>query len=358
MFSGKIDRIKIDMDSLQVILEKNASFKLEESLSDNFVIPEDSVLVSTISVGLCSSDIPRCFDDGAYFYPIVIGHEFLVRIKEDPSGEYKQGERYAVFPLIPCKKCDSCKIKEYNKCSKYLYYGSRVDGGLQTELLIKKWNLVKVPDTVDNISGSLLEPVAVCVHTASKVKTEQKVLIYGGGFLSQILSQILEYKNCQITCIDRNMYKKDYFSNNIRFLHEPKIGIENCFDVVIECCGAKEVFKKCVDLVKPNGVIIQMANPSIESNIDYKTISSLMRKELQVIGTWNSQFRPDDPIKCDWFKSIDLIRKKIVNVKRLISHKENIRGAINLIEEVYRRRNGKSQLIEFNKGLISIEEVQ
>ncbi len=101
-----------------------------------------------------------------------------------------------------------------------------------------------------------------------------------------------------------------------------------------------------------------MANPSIESNIDYKTISSLMRKELQVIGTWNSQFRPDDPIKCDWFKSIDLIRKKIVNVKRLISHKENIRGAINLIEEVYRRRNGKSQLIEFNKGLISIEEVQ
>ena len=34
------------------------------------------------NVGVCSSDIQRSFDNGAYFYPLVMGHEIAGEIIE------------------------------------------------------------------------------------------------------------------------------------------------------------------------------------------------------------------------------------------------------------------------------------
>ncbi len=44
------------------------------------VIPEikhqDEVRVKIASSGLCGSDLPRIFKNGAHYYPITLGHEF------------------------------------------------------------------------------------------------------------------------------------------------------------------------------------------------------------------------------------------------------------------------------------------
>ncbi|MDI5424682.1 DUF1287 domain-containing protein, partial [Salmonella enterica subsp. enterica serovar Kentucky] len=34
------------------------------------------MLVKVVSSGLCGSDIPRIFAQGAHYYPITLGHEF------------------------------------------------------------------------------------------------------------------------------------------------------------------------------------------------------------------------------------------------------------------------------------------
>ena len=158
-------------------------------------INNQQVRVRPINVGICSSDIPRCFDNKAYFYPLVIGHEFIVSVIEDPSGEFNFGDKCVIFPLIPCLKCEGCLSKEYNKCSNYSYYGSRTEGGMQSFIDINKWNLVRLPSNIDDISGSFIEPIAVCNHASKLVERDKNILIYGGGFLSQILSQILIKNN-------------------------------------------------------------------------------------------------------------------------------------------------------------------
>ena len=76
-------------------------------------------------------------------------------------------------------------------CKDYSYYGSRIDGGLQTDLYINHWNLLEISDELDNFSSSLIEPISVCIHASRKITKNSSVLIYGGGFLSQILSQLL-----------------------------------------------------------------------------------------------------------------------------------------------------------------------
>ena len=68
-------------------------------------------------------------------------------------------------------------------CSKYKYYGSRTNGGMQTQMYINRWNLLPLPNEVDNISASLIEPTAVCVHANEKIKPNQKFLFMVEVFL-------------------------------------------------------------------------------------------------------------------------------------------------------------------------------
>ena len=59
----------------------------------------------------CSSDIYRAFDKGAYFYPLIMGHEIsgqIVKVGEKVKS-FNIRDKVSIFPLLPCFKCNSCK---------------------------------------------------------------------------------------------------------------------------------------------------------------------------------------------------------------------------------------------------------
>ena len=337
----------------KLALKQNGIFEYiqEENLNN---VKSELVLVKPISVGICSSDIPRAFSNKAYFYPLVLGHEFSVVVEYDPKNKIKKGTRCVVFPLIPCFKCNSCKSKKYNMCKNYSYYGSRVDGGLQTNLYVNYWNLLKIPNELDQFSSSLIEPISVCIHASNKVTNNSSILIYGGGFLSQILSQLLLLKNCQITVHDRNFYKKKFFDKKVNFLTGIDQLEESSYDFAIECCGAVGILNQCIKFTKPGGIILQMANPSSEAHINSSGISQMMRKEQAIIGTWNSDYRPDDYKLCDWNKAIMMLVQNKLNIKDLISHQSNLKNAKKLFKDIKERRSKDSNLKNYNKAIIHV----
>ena len=336
-------------------LTKNGTFELK---SENILEEKnkDLVKVTPLKVGICSSDIPRAFDKKAYFYPLVLGHEFCVSVLEDKENHFHPGQLCTVFPLIPCFRCNSCKKQNYNTCSDYSYYGSRIDGGLQSSMYIKRWNLIPLPDEIDLYSASLIEPIAVCVHSAKKIKSKKNILLYGGGFLSQIMSKLLLNKGCKITCIDRNEYKKKFFHNDVNFITKDENLTNSNYDFAVECCGAKNILSKCINALKNKGTIIQLANPSREVNLNYELISKLMRKELNIVGTWNSDFRPDNKNLCDWHKAISLLKNKSINVRNLISHEQSISQAPELLNKINNRKRDISDILDFNKAVINIKQ--
>ena len=344
------------MRNKKLVLISNGNFDIEENDLDQNkpIIDENLILVSPINVGICSSDIPRAFNQKSYFYPLVLGHEFCVSIIKDPLNKIKKNQRCAVFPLLRCFKCPSCRKRKYNMCKDYLYYGSRLNGGMQEIMQVKRWNLIPIPDSLSDSSASLIEPISVCLHASKKVKSKSKVLILGGGFLSQILSQLLISNNCQLFCFDRNSYKKKFFSNNVFFSDSITDFEKLNFDIVIECCGAEGMLSKCIDLVKPGGTVIQMANPTNVALLDSKSISNLMRKEIKIIGTWNSEYRPDDHSKCDWRKTIKLLENDSLCIKNLISHKVELSQAIDLFNKIYTRKTNPECILGFNKAIIEI----
>ena len=93
----------------------------------------DELLVRVGACGICGSDLPRVFEHGSSNgkYPLTIGHEFageVVAVGEtaDPA---LLGARGAIYPLIPCRRCEPCSTAQYAMCENYDYLGSRRDGG-------------------------------------------------------------------------------------------------------------------------------------------------------------------------------------------------------------------------------------
>ena len=104
---------------------------------------------------------------------------------------------------------------------------------------------------------------------------------------------------------------KKFFNENVKFITNELDLEESSYDLVIESCGAENILGKCIKFAKPEATILQLANPFKNSDLKANDISQFMRKEQKIIGTWNSDYRQDDKNKCDWNKTIELLKNKI-----------------------------------------------
>lgn len=305
------------------------------------VIKEDEVLVKIEYCGICGSDIGRIFKTGTYHFPTIPGHEFSGEVVEDESGEWLN-KKVAVYPLLPCFKCESCKKEEYATCSDYSYYGSRCDGGFAEYLAVKKWNLVSVPDNVDMKVAAMCEPMAVSLHVANKVGLEKgdSVLIYGAGPIGLFAAEWLKSMGAE------NIYFSDILEEKLKFAEE--LGFkryENGVEVnkVIEGSGAASCFLKAINVVAPHGKIILLGNPSDGYNIPKVDYQNIMRKELVIAGTWNSSYMKDHN---DFKSCLKKMSENAFDADKIISHifpLDKINAAFSLI-------NGKKEF--YNKILI------
>ena len=277
---------------------------------------DDEVLVEIKSCGICGSDIPRVFTKGTYHFPTVIGHEFSGVVVEDKTGKY-DGARVAVFPLLPCFECESCKNENYAACVDYDYYGSRRNGGMAEYIAVKRWNLVLLPDNISFDEGAMCEPISVGRHAVKKlgIKSGDNLLISGAGPIGIIAGQWAKSEGA------KDVYYFDIDNRKIDFaktLGFKEYNEEIKIDCVIEGTGHSAALEKCLKAVKPFGRVVLMGNPAGEVTLSQNTYWYILRKELTVSGTWNSSYAEHNN---DWKESIKAISEGVLNVKPLITHR-------------------------------------
>ena len=84
------------MESLELIT--NGEFNLVDKMSPT--IKSNQCLIRVSACGVCSTDIYRSHDNGAYFYPLVMGHEIAGRVEAvgEEARQFSIGDEVAVFP--------------------------------------------------------------------------------------------------------------------------------------------------------------------------------------------------------------------------------------------------------------------
>ncbi|CAN0170251.1 unnamed protein product, partial [Chrysoparadoxa australica] len=256
---------------------------------------------------ICGSDIPRGIAGKAYHYPLVMGHEFSGIVAENKqASSFKEGDRVAVFPLIPTNKNETAyHTGDWAQLKEYDYFGSRRDGAFSEYLRVPEVNLFRIPDHVKTRHASMTEPAAVALHGVRKmhITAGDTGVVIGGGPIGNMCAQWLRIHGCDqviITDIDDRKLKiaEDMGFQTINSAKRDPVeailsqtngeGAQR----VIEACGLPQTFLQALDVAARAGEVVFMGNIVGEFAIGEKAFSTILRRELNIYGTWNSKIFP------------------------------------------------------------------
>jgi (R,R)-butanediol dehydrogenase/meso-butanediol dehydrogenase/diacetyl reductase len=161
-------------------------------------IPEPSpgsgqVKVKINLAGICGSDLKGYVADPDIIaaskmvskIPRTIGHEFAGRVAAVGEGisDFKVGERVTGVGYWFCGQCFYCQRGIYNLCMNSGFTGLTVDGCMAEYLISPSYSLYKLPDSVSDDGGALVEPLAVAIHGVRQgnVRPGDTVCIVGDG---------------------------------------------------------------------------------------------------------------------------------------------------------------------------------
>jgi 2-desacetyl-2-hydroxyethyl bacteriochlorophyllide A dehydrogenase len=168
------------------------------------------LVIEVGACGICGTDVHIA--DGEFPptpYPIVPGHEFagrVVAVGDDVPGPWREGERVAVDPSLFCGYCPACRAGRGNLCANWNAIGDTVDGAFATYVAVPYGNAYRIPDSIDDRQGALIEPLSCAVHGLRRIGPVigQDVLVMGAGTMGLLLLQLLNRAGARsVAVVDR-----------------------------------------------------------------------------------------------------------------------------------------------------------
>ena len=168
------------------------------------------LIVAVGTCGICGTDLHIA--DGEFPptpYPIIPGHEFAGRIVARGAGvpgDWPEGARVAVDPSLFCGHCPACRAGRGNLCANWNALGTTVNGAFAEYVAVPAVNAYRLPDSVDDAQGALIEPLSCAVHGLRRLGPVlgQDVLLTGAGTMGLLLLQLLNDAGARsVSVVDR-----------------------------------------------------------------------------------------------------------------------------------------------------------
>jgi L-iditol 2-dehydrogenase len=331
-----------------------------KEIADPEPVGERSVLVRVGGVGVCGSDLLRFAHGTAYHYPLVLGHEFSAVVEQVPAdSRFGAGDKVAVFPLLPRSGDPFTQIGEWALGAAYDYYGSRRDGGMAERLWVPEANLVPVPAHVPLVHAAVVEPAAVALHAVHKLRVPASgtVLVIGAGPIGALAAQwlrILGWTRVIVADVDGRKLEVmrglgfevlDAAAHDAVAEAKARTAGQGV-DAAVEASGLPATFLQCLTVTAPQGQVLVLGDLKGDVTIPRELVSSLIRRELTVLGTWNSKITPAG--RSEWDMVVEHIAAGTLAVAPLISHTPGLEEVPQVLADMADRR------IWFNKVVFAV----
>lgn len=320
-----------------VLLDKT---KLKYQEIETPKLKTGEVLIQVKACGICSSDFNRVYGNNAYFFPVILGHEFSGKVIDCSSDIDKSiiGKNVAVFPLLPCMECEFCKEKHYAQCKKYSYFGSRQNGAMSEYIAVPLWNIKILPDNLSYEIAALCEPMAVAVNAINKIENikNKTICISGSGTIAILCGLYAKSKGADVTFIVRNDLKSK-FLQTLGFKNFVNSNSEKNYTVLIECVGSNDSLTNCIKFVKSNGQIILVGNPAEDMSLNKQNYWKILRSEISIKGVWNSNYKNQN--YDDWDIAIKFLFENQNFVSKVITDKFGLTDEIKMFERLKEKNN-------------------
>jgi L-iditol 2-dehydrogenase len=293
--------------------------------------PKD-VKIKMSVVGVCGSDI-HYYTNGrigsqVVKYPFAVGHEGAGIVVENGAevSRVKKGDKIAVEPAMPCRKCDQCLAGRYHTCRNLKYLGcpGQAEGCLTEYLVMPEESCFPLQGHLNTDHGSISEPLSIGVYSVKKAGNVKNTFVGILGFgpigMSVMLAAKAEGAGSFLVTDKINERLSIAEKEGAEFIKNPlttdvvdfaKSELPLGLDMVFECCGQQEAVDQAVEILKPGGKLIVVGIPEF----DRWSLSAdnTRRKEITV------QFirRQVDCVQL----SLDMMESGKINTGRMITHR-------------------------------------
>jgi L-iditol 2-dehydrogenase len=142
------------------------------------------------AVGICGSDLHSYAEggigDSPCVYPMVLGHEPAGTVAKIGAGVagWQPGMRAALEPALYCYHCEFCRSGRHNICANIRFLSNpNVPGFFREFVNLPAVNLLPIPDSVPLDAATLIEPLAVAMHSMkfANLQIGERVAVFGAG---------------------------------------------------------------------------------------------------------------------------------------------------------------------------------
>jgi L-iditol 2-dehydrogenase len=272
---------------------------------------------------------------GTYSYPTTVGHEFAGDVVEVGPGVagWTPGDRVTVIPLIPCGECPSCKLGKYHLCDSYDYFGSRRDGAFAEYVAVPTANLLRLPDSVDYETAAMTDPASVALHAVRKsgLSIGESVAVLGAGPIGAFAIQWAKIAGAGLVAATDVQEPKLILAKElgadvtvnarnedpVAALHRVAPG---GFSRVIEIAGSPAAQEQAIHIARKGGAVVYCGISHARLPLSESSVDVLMRREISIVGSWNSGFAPDESTN-DWATSVHFFGQRALRALPLVTHR-------------------------------------
>jgi (R,R)-butanediol dehydrogenase/meso-butanediol dehydrogenase/diacetyl reductase len=309
--------------------------RVEEVAEPGSVGPKD-VRLRPLWCGICGTDLheyavgPIVIPTSPHrlngsVAPQILGHEFSGEVLEVGSEvqSVRVGDRVSVMPLLFCGTCYFCRRGLNHLCTSMACVGlSDAWGGIAEQCVVPESKVSKLPDSMSDIQGALVEPTAVAAYGVDRagVRPGDTVLITGLGPIGALASLYAASLGATVYLSEVNPKRRELArSLDVGELLDPRstdvaaelkdrtggIGV----DAVIECSGNEIALQTALSAVRASGSISQTGLHTRPAAIDPMVLSE---RDITLRGTWCY------PVT-DWPRIISLIGGGRMDVEQVVS---------------------------------------
>lgn len=309
------------MQNLSAVL--NAAMSLEITERPVPVPEAHEVLVEVRAVGICGSDV-HYYEHGrigSYVVeqPMVIGHEaagVVVAVGVDMRAR-RVGERVALEPGVPCRRCAQCLAGRYNLCPDVTFFATPpVDGAICQLVAIDAAFAHPVPEGLSDEQAAMAEPVSVGIWAAQKahIGPGDRVLVTGARPVGLFAAQVARaFGGVQVTVSDPSDFRLSVAEDLELVAHRPGQPFADEFDVVIECSGAQAAVTTGMSALARAGRLVLVGMGADTVGID---VPLLQGREISLTGTF--RYANTYPL------ALSLIASGAVQVGNVVTHRFDI----------------------------------
>jgi len=310
----------------------------------------DDVLIRVKKTGICGTDI-HIFSWDAWAsktipVPMVVGHEYAGEIVEVGSAvrELQVGQRVSGEGHIIGLRSRAARGGKYHLAPDTQGIGVNIPGAFAEFVKIPAFNVVPLPDDIDDELGAILDPLGNAVHTALSFDlVGEDVLVTGAGPIGIMAAAVARHAGARhvvITDINptrlalaaevADVVPVDVSKEDLHSVRQ-RLGMREGFDVGLEMSGAPNAFDQMVEHMVVGGKIAMLGIPSRPTMVDW---TKIVFKMLVIKGIYGREMFET------WHKMLAMLQSGLY-IRKVITHRLPIKEFQRGFETMQSGNSGK-----------------